>query len=71
MDLSNLGIAYRALGRADVAQSLFERAHKIMVSALGEGDPKTKAIYRNLMASAVAPGGDGAPTEPPPVVIEA
>ena len=28
-----------------------------MVSALGEGDPKTKAIYRNLMASAVAPGG--------------
>ena len=25
MDLSNLGIAYRALGRADIATGLFER----------------------------------------------
>ena len=48
MDLSNLGIAYRALGRADIAQSLFERAHKLMLNALGADDPKTKAVERNL-----------------------
>ena len=58
MDLSNLGIAYRALGRADVAHGLFERAHKIMLTTLGPTDPKTKAILRNLeVASAQAVGG--------------
>ena len=57
MDLSNLGIAYRALGRADVAHGLFERAHKIMLTTLGPADPKTKAILRNL-ASAQASAGD-------------
>ena len=48
MDLSNLGIAYRALGRADIANGLFERAHKLMLNAVGPDDPKTKAIERNL-----------------------
>ena len=84
MDLSNLGIAYRALGRADsklppldtrchrkrvtaskwysrtnvlfcdcplclvVATGLFERAHKLMLAAVGPDDAKTKAILRNL-----------------------
>ena len=48
MDLSNLGIAYRALGRADIAHSLFERAHKVMLNALGPDDPKTQAVARNL-----------------------
>ena len=51
MDLSNLGIAYRALGRADVAHGLFERAHKIMLTTLGPADPKTKAIARNLASA--------------------
>ena len=51
MDLSNLGIAYRALGRADIAQSLFERAHKLMLNALGADDPKTKAVERNLASA--------------------
>ena len=64
MDLSNLGIAYRALGRADVAHGLFERAHKIMLTTLGPADPKTKAILRNLAsAQAVASNPDG--EEPP------
>ena len=48
MDLSNLGIAYRALGRADIASGLFERAYKLMNAAVGPDDPKTKAIMRNL-----------------------
>ena len=48
MDLSNLGIAYRALGRSDIASGLFERAHKLMLAAVGPNDPKTKAILRNL-----------------------
>lgn len=48
MDLSNLGIAYRALGRADIANGLFERAYKLMLNAVGPDDPKSKAIERNL-----------------------
>jgi tetratricopeptide (TPR) repeat protein len=48
MDLSNLGIAYRALGRPDIATGLFERAHKLMLAAVGPDDPKTQAILRNL-----------------------
>ncbi len=57
MDLSNLGIAYRALGRADIAKSLFERAHKLMLNALGPDDPKTKAIERNHQAISEAVSG--------------
>ena len=57
MDLSNLGIAYRALGRADIAKSLFERAHKLMLNALGPDDPKTKAIERNYQAISEAVSG--------------
>ena len=55
MDLSNLGIAYRALGRADIAESLFERAYKLMLTALGPDDPKTQAIERNHRATKEAP----------------
>lgn len=64
MDLSNLGIAYRALGRADIASGLFERAYKLMHAAVGPDDPKTKAIERNLDN----PGGDK-PTPASPQAI--
>ena len=72
MDLSNLGIAYRALGRADVAHGLFERAHKIMLTTLGPADPKTKAILRNLAsAQAVATSPEpGSPVAAPAAAEE-
>jgi hypothetical protein len=38
----------RARGRPDIATGLFERAHKLMLAAVGPDDPKTQAILRNL-----------------------
>ena len=54
MDMSNLAIAYRALGRGDIARPLFERAHGIMLHALGPDHPKTQAVHRNLNQDGLA-----------------
>ena len=51
MDLSNLGIVYRVQGRPDEATALFQRAHAIMLAALGPDDPKTHTVARNLAST--------------------
>ena len=53
MDLSNLGIVYRVQGRPDEATALFQRAHAIMLAALGPDDPKTHTVARNLASTQV------------------
>jgi cytochrome c-type biogenesis protein CcmH/NrfG len=54
MDLSNLGIVYRVQGRVDEATALFQRAHGIMLQALGPDDPKTQTVARNLASTQAA-----------------
>merc|ERR1711871_1124932 len=66
MDLSNLGIVYRAQGRLQEAADLFGRAHQVMENALGPEDPKTQMILRNYATTQIINVNDPPKEQQPP-----